>query len=886
MSKRSEQSVYEFEEFRLDAAHSMLYRNGEEISLPPKAVETLLALVVRHGEILSKDELMEIVWADSIVEESNLSQYLHLLRKTLGETRDGKPFIETLRRRGYRFIADVSIVESIKEEQRRARQKTVSDDRNVTIEQPITDARSGLQDNSKLIGREKELEAIARLMSSGVRLLTLTGVGGVGKTTLARSVADYLRDDFADGVFFVELASVADPQLVISTIATSLGVKEASGKPILEVLLEVLKDHLRERRMVLVIDNFEHVISAAAQIAKLLNATDNLKILITSRVFLHLSAELEFVVPPLAVPSEAALDGYGPVTDEGDLHVSKPGSGFLDDLQKYSAVKLFVERAQNTNPNFALTNENARSIAHICSRLDGLPLAIELAAARIKVMPPDAILARLNSQLKLLTGGAIDLPTRQQTMRGTIAWSYDLLEEKEKLLFGRLSVFAGGFTLDAAETIAGETAVTGKKKARTIKAAKNNAALPEQGWRRTTDVIDGITSLVQQNLLVSMERTGGHRRFRMLEVVREFALESLAESGELEFICRRHAEYFLALGEKAEPFLQAAQSAEWLKRLEEEHDNMRFALGWTGRNDRKLGQRLASSIWRFWLLHGHIREGCEHLDLFLKWGNSDAGSETRTKMLLAAGFLNRLKGNFELARSLAEDGLALARQRGDKKSIAFSLYQLGLLALDGDVSRAGRLFEEGLSYAGDSGDKQLLALLLNGLGEFLRSQNDYERAADLYAQALTLNREMGDLYRQATNLVNLGATALSQEDLHAAGSFYREGLRISSNMSDVRGAIYCLEGMAGAYWAERDHERAVLLLGAATASREAMSLPIEPADRLPYDQCFALVSGLLTEKEFAELLEVGRKMKLDEAVTLALEERPLLEQFRKKQFPA
>ncbi len=835
MSKRSEQSIYEFEGFRLDAAHAMLYRSGREISLPPKAVETLAALVMRHGDILSKDELMEIVWADSIVEESNLSQYLHLLRKTLGETRDGKPFIETLRRRGYRFIADVSIVESLKDGQRDERQGP-PDDRELTVELPDTDRPSGLENNSKLIGRERELEAIAQLLGSGVRLLTLTGVGGVGKTTLARSVAEYLRDDFADGVFIVELAAIADAQLVASTIASSLGVKEVSGKPI----LELLKGHLGGRRMLLVIDNFEHVISAAAHIAELLTAADKLTILVTSRVFLHLRAEQEFVVPPLAVPSEAVLD---------KSEAGTGGYGLLQGLQKYSAVALFVARAQSIQPNFALTNENAASVAHICARLDGLPLAIELAAARIKLMPPDAILARLNSQLKLLTGGARDLPTRQQTMRGTIAWSFDLLEENEKLLFGRLAVFAGGFTLGAAEAVADEPATS-----------------------RTAEVIDGITALSQQNLLVAMEQPDGNRRFRMLEVVREFALESLAASGEMESVWRRHAVYFVALGEEAEPHLQAARSGESLKLLEVEHDNLRLALTWTGRNNRRSGQRLASAIWRFWLLHGHIREGCEHLDMFLLPVDGEPDGETRTKMLLASGFLHRLKGDFELARSRAEDGLALARQRDDATNIAFSLYQLGLLALDDYPAQAGDLFEEGLAHARDSGDKQILALLLNGFGEFLRSRNEYSRAAEVYGQALTLNREMGDLYRQVTNLVNLGTTALSLKDPEAASSFYMDGLRISSKMSDVRGAIYCLEGVAGAHWAVRDPKRAALMLGAAAASRDAMSLPIEPADRLPYDQCLALVSGLLPEKQFAGLLEMGRKMSLDEAVRLGLDE--------------
>ncbi len=457
-------------------------------------------------------------------------------------------------------------------------------------------------------------------------------------------------------------------------------------------------------------------------------------------------------------------------------------------------------------------------------------------------------------------------------MRGTIAWSYDLLEEKEKLLFRRLAVFTGGFTLDAAEGAIGET--TAAMNRTTVDQATAGNENPGLNFKRlsTTDVLDGITSLIEQNLLMSKEQLNCQPRFRMLEVVREYALESLEESGEWDVMQRRHAEFFLALSEQAEPHLQAAKSGEWLKRLEDEHDNLRAALRWAIGNDRKLGQGLASAIWRFWLLHGHVREGCEYLDLFLSWGDVGAGDDVRTKMLLGAGFLHRLEASFDLARSLAEEGLALARQADDKRGVAFALYQLGLLALEDNVVEAGRLFGEGLAYAQDSGDKQMLALLFNGMGEFCRSQRDSGRAAEFYSHALELNREIGDLYRQATNLVNLGATALLQKNWKAAGLFYRDGLKISSNMSDVRGAIYCLEGVAATYWAARDPMRAAILLGAASASREAMSLPIEPTDQSLYNQHFALVSGLITEKSFTDAFEQGRRVKLDEAVIMALEE--------------
>jgi predicted ATPase len=801
--KRRTQLIYQFEQFRLDAAHSMLYRNNEQVSLPPKAIETLQALVERNGQIVGKNELMRIIWNDSIVEESNLSLYLHLLRKTLGERADKKPFIETLRRRGYRFSADVSWVGTRPE-----------------------------RASEEFIGREKEVSEITRLLlHEGVRLVTLTGVGGVGKTTLAQAVQAGVSDQFGDGAFFIELAAVNRPELVAPAIATPLGIRTSGDTP----TVEALKDYLRHRELLLILDNFEQLIPGAAQISDLLNAAPDLKIIVTSRAHLRLSVDHEFIVSPLAVPS-----AQFPTQREA-----------LDELSSFPAVQLFVTCGRNAKPGFALTHENAWATAEICRRLDGLPLAIELAAARIKLMSPDTVLAKLKNQLMLLTGGPRDMPLRQQTMRGTIQWSYDLLIEDQKRLFACLAVFVGGSTLEAAEAVC------------------NSPALEKNVER--FDAVDGVTSLIEHNLLAAKDQRDGDSRFQMLEVVREFALEALKQSGEMEAVNRRHAEYYCALGEASESELEAAQSANWLNRLENDHDNLRSALNWAAANDSQLGQRLAGAIWRFWWLHGHISEGCDTLGLFLSLASTD--DKVRLKMLSGAAQLSRLKGNRELARSYSEEELLLARSTGDMKNAALSLQRLSFLRLDeGQIAEAKPLLEEGLQFALELGDKQVLGMLYNGLGELSRLQEDFSSAGDFYLKALTFNRQAGDRVRQTTNLINLGATALAQDDLHTAASYYREGLTIASKMDDMNGTLYCLEGFAGSYWAIKNPQTAAKLFGATEALRNSNNLFIEPADLLLYEKSVRRVREALTDKNFSELASEGSHMKMEEVVALALSE--------------
>jgi predicted ATPase/class 3 adenylate cyclase len=470
-----------------------------------------------------------------------------------------------------------------------------------------------------LIGRKREVaEVYERLLRPEVRLLTLTGVGGTGKTRLGLQAAAELTEQFEDGVFFVSLAAIRDPQLVVPAMAATLGVKEAGGQP----LLESVEDSLGEKHILLMVDNFEQVIEAAPVVTELLSTASNLKVLATSRIPLRLYGEHEYAVPPLALPDPERLPS-------------------VERLTHYEAVRLFVERAQAAKADFSVTNESAPAVAQICYRLDGLPLAIELAAARIKVLSPQKMLGRLGNRLKLLTGGARDLPERQRTLRSTIEWSYGLLGEGEKVLFARLSVFAGGRTMEAIEAI-----------------CDAEGDLP-------VDVLDGLSSLVDKSLLKQEEGAGGEPRFVMLETIHEFAREKLQESEESEDIRRLHAEYFLALAEEAEPAVEGAQQPVWLERLEEEHDNMRRALSWSlGQGqDSELALRMSAALGEFWYLRGYFGEGRRWLEEALaKSGRTPTAA--RARALQRVSWLAFQQGDLDRAEEASEEERRRRHRRG------------------------------------------------------------------------------------------------------------------------------------------------------------------------------------------------------------------------------
>ena len=683
-----------------------------------------------------------------------------------------------------------------------------------------------------LVGRERELGEVRDLLrGEGVRLLTLTGPGGIGKTRLGLQVAADLLDEFEDGVFFVELAPITDPALVASAIAEALGVVEAGDQP----LEEVLKDYLRDKELLLLLDNFEQVLGAAQRGGKLLSACPKLKVLATSRSVLRVYGEQEYPVPPLELPSPGRLPP-------------------IDRLSQYEAVRLFIERAKAAKPDFSVTDGNAPAVAEICARLDGLPLAIELAAARIKLLTPSAMLERLGSRLKLLGGGARDLPERQRTLRGTIEWSHALLEEGEQMLFARLAVFSGGRTLEAIEAICD---------------AKGD--LP-------VDTLDGVSSLLDKSLLRQEEGPEGEPRFVMLETIHEYARERLEASGEAEETRRLHAEYFLALAEEAEPELSGADQLAYLERLEAEHDNFRAALTWSLDKEPETALRLASALARFWEKSSYFSEGSRWLEAAL--GQSDrvdaaaTDSATRAKLLSEAGTFAFFRTDFERAIVLHGEALELYRQVGDESGVAFALLCLGAQHMEkGDHERAAPFLEEALALSHRIGDKRNIAGTLHNLAEVERQRGNYERAKTLGMQSIALSREMEDKWQLAMVVGWLGLLAVwSGDDHDLAERSLEEALALDRELGNWAYGAYCLEGFAGLAEARAQGACAARLWGAAEALRTNIGAPLPLDARRLYERRMAAARSQLGEAAWEAAFAQGMAMSAEEAAEYALGE--------------
>jgi predicted ATPase/DNA-binding winged helix-turn-helix (wHTH) protein len=819
--------VLRFDSFELDLHAGELRKRGVKLRLQGQPIQVLAILLQSAGNLVTREELRSRLWpADTFVDfDHSLHNSIGRIREALGDSAETPHYIETLPRRGYRFITQVHEVDS------GASTPPFASSRDRRGIQAV----SAVPQHSTIVGREREIEEVCNLMRTPARrLVTLTGVGGTGKTTLALAASRKLLRDFPDGVFFIDLAGVKQVELVASCIAQALGVKEGDAKPI----TQVLKDHLRSTTTLLLLDNFEHVLLAAPVVAELLAAAPGLKVLVTSRSLLQLNAGREYVVPPLATPKLIAE--------------SSP-----DELLRYDAVRLFVDRAHAAMASFALTADNARTVAEICVRLDGLPLGIELAAARVKVLSPRAILIRLDKQLTLLTGGAQDLPARLQTMKATLDWSYELLSTGEKSLFHRLAVFAGGFTFESAEKVAGGVGCVSAES------------------HPSSDVLDTLTRLLNQSLLVAEKQPSGELRFRMLVVVREYALDLLEVSGEA--IRQRHAAHFLDLAEEAEPHLQGANPAGWLSRLEQEYDNIREALHWSLTGDLETASRLAAAIRYFWSWGRYLTEGFGIMKQILSHSDR-VPAKQRFKLYSMAGNLAKFQGDPETARKMYEKGLTEARSLDSRSDVSLLCRGLGGLAVErGDRTTARRFIEEALNAARDSKDQFGTARSLNMLGDLARSEGNNRSARTLLMAALEACRPIGNRYATANILNNLAAAEYCDGNYEAASAHFIESLTIAQEpgakiTGDRIGISYSLDGFAALAAQRGEGPLAATLAGAAARLRESMNFNIkEAAEQRFRDTYVALIQAILPDDQFAAAYAEGGKLGLDESVALALQ---------------
>ncbi len=682
---------------------------------------------------------------------------------------------------------------------------------------------------SPLIGRDHEIAVIQQLLlQEQVGLLTLTGPGGIGKTRLAMQVAANLLDHFVDGVYFVSLAPISDPELVSAAIAQTLGVREAAGQPI----QASLQAYLHDRQLLLVLDNFEQILAAAPLVSALLTTCQRLKVLVTSRATLHLYGEQEFPVPPLALPDVKQLP-----------FLEKKLTSRLTD---YAAMELFCQRAKAVKPDFALTPSNAATVAEICIRLDGLPLAIELAAARIKLFSPSALLARLDQRLTLLTGGPHDQPARQHTLRDSIAWSYDLLSADEQTLFRRLAVFVGGFTLEAAQAV-----------------GNADGAL-------TLDVLGGITTLVDHNLLKQVEQPNGEAHFGMLETIREYGLERLEASGEAATIRQKYANFFLKLVERIAPVWRGADQGKGLACLTKEYANLRTVLAWSQGEGIATGiaLRLAGAMTAFWLAAGYWREGRRWLETALACSTVER-TEPRAQVLISVGFFASMQGDLAPVHQHLEEGMTIAKECGTQHLIVDALIGLaGVAVLQRNPHRASTLLSEAQAIAYTIDDKYRIGVVFVHSGKVASAQQDHGRAQLLYEEGLAYLRQVGAEWDIVYALVEMAKMAQHQQDYERARTLFKESLKRwrTLDLLKWKGVADCLEGLAGVCMIQQQFTDAMRLFGMGETIGKALS----PLFRSSAVNTIATLRTQLDEATFAAAWAEGCSFTAEEAIAYAL----------------
>ena len=712
---------------------------------------------------------------------------------------------------------------------------------------------------TEFIGRQEEVDEVVENMLNGrLRLLTLTGPGGTGKTRLSQEAAAEMLENFPDGVFFVPLAPISDPELVPTTIARTIGVREGGGRP----PLENLKTYLENKHMLLLLDNFEQVTDAAGVAAELLASAPKLELMVTSRVPLQIRGEQEFPVPPLAVPEKDAA---------------------LEDLASIECVRMFVVHAQAANPRFEFGKENAAAVAEICRRLDGLPLAIEIAAARSKLLSPQAMLKRLDDSLKLLTGGARDLPSRQQTLRGAIDWSYDLLEPDDQTLFSRLGVFVGGFTLEAAEAI-----------------CNPNDQL---------DVFTGVETLLNNSLLRLANPDEDEPRFELLQTMRDYALEKLGDSGELEHMRAQHAGYFNQLSEGVMWQLYSDRSVEFLKFVEREHDNFRAALHWSLESTDRigLGAQIAYRIFWFWYRYGHFHEGREWCERILVQTEGLGRDASRAMALMTTGLMAMWEGDLHIAVGYSQESLAIWRALEQPEGIAVSLMTTGIVLLNqgqdaiarsyleesielfneieatsleatalvhlgnialglDDIRAALDYLEKAETMARRIGDPWQIAFAINNRGEVARVLGEYQQARRYYEETEKLYQQADAKSDQARLIHTLAYIAQHEGDLETAQARFNESLESFLELGNKRGIAECLAGLAGLAAERGEYKWAVPLLAASEALLTSFGAAWWPADRVEFERSLEILHSALEPEKFEVLWDQGKTLSLEEAV--------------------
>jgi non-specific serine/threonine protein kinase len=789
--------------------------------------------------------LLDAAWPGLVVEEANLAVQISQVRRALARVPGGEGWIETLARRGYRFVGPVAEIDG-------------------TPSAPATAGRERTnlpQLLQSFIGREREMAEIRQLLP-GNRLLTLTGTGGIGKTRLALQVAAQVQDAYPDGVWFVDLAPLADPGLVPSALAQPLGVKESAG----QALVETLSRHLHRLEVLVLFDNCEHVLDACALLAEtLLRECAGATLVATSREPLRIGAERTYPLGALPLPDPR---------------------GSAQSIAQADSVRLFVDRARQHRPGFDLQDQRARAVAEICVRLDGIPLALELAAARMAVLPVDQIVRLLDQRFRLLASGSRGHLPRHQTLRALPDWSYELLGETEQRFFARLSAFAGGWTLAAAEAVGAGEAI-----------AKD-------------DVVYLLIGLVEKSLVVTDD---DEDRYRMLETVREYAREKLATSGDADVVRERHRDFFLVLAMNAEAHLAGPDQAIWLQRLENDHDNLRAALEYCLLAGADAALRLCSALHWFWIMRGYRAEGLDWCVRALGVEGVDQRTPQRAMALHAAGVLAYHLGDFSAARDHHQDSLAIARGLGDHEGVARATISLGNLRLRqgdpaaarilceealalsrnlndpwltqqslnglgnvagalGEFPRAQSLFEESLAIARERADRVRIAISLNNLGYLTFQRGQYSAARAWHEESLAIRRELKDPGGIAYSLSGLGEVALHQGDQSAAGAFLRAALSIRRELGDKMGIVELLEQLAAVIGALGDPLRAAHIGGAAERLREEIGYPLEMEQRLRHDlHMGAARAALGNDDAFDRAWKKGRAMPLEHAIDSAIE---------------